>query len=64
MESIVIFQNTKCTFYLNGSVYPIFDPCFTQDVFIRFLPLFQKLFDRYSRLFPLANPVRKRAMVL
>ena len=29
LESVIIFQNAKSSFYLNGTVHPIFDPCFT-----------------------------------
>lgn len=33
VESIVIFQHSKCAFDLNGSVDPIADPFLTHDVF-------------------------------
>ena len=44
LKFIIIFQNAKSSFYLDGTVHPIFDTRFTQDIFIGFLPLLQKAF--------------------
>lgn len=50
LEFIIIFQYAKCTFHLYGTVHPVPDSCFTQDIFIRFLPLFQKIFRNMQPL--------------
>ena len=44
LEFVITFQNTKSSFYLNGTVHPIFDSPFTQNIFVGFLPLLQKTF--------------------
>ena len=42
LEFIIIFQDSKDSFYLDRAVHPISNPFFAQDIFIRFLTLFQK----------------------
>jgi hypothetical protein len=44
LESIVVFQNSKCPFNLDGTVHPVLDPRFAYDIFIRFPAAFNKVF--------------------
>ena len=44
LELIVVFQNPKSTFYLNGSVHTIQDACFAHDIFVRLLSFTYKVF--------------------
>ena len=44
LKFVIIFQNPKSSFHLNATVHAVFDPCFTQDIFIGFLSFLQKTF--------------------
>ena len=44
LELIVIFQNAKRTFHLNGTVHPVQDSFFAHDVFVRLLSLRYEFF--------------------
>ena len=37
-------QSKRSSFHLNATVHTVFNPCFTQDIFIGFLSFFQKTF--------------------
>ena len=53
LEFIVIFQNAKCSFYLDRAVHSILDSFCAQDIFIEFLTLFQKTFGNIQ---PFVSP--------
>lgn len=50
LEFIIVFQHPKGSFYLDRAVHPVLDPFFTQDVFIGFLTLFQKVLRKVKPL--------------
>lgn len=44
LKTIIVFQDAKGSFHLDGAVHPVSDSCFAHDIFIRYLSLSNQVF--------------------